>query len=339
MRYIRQNLIMVFFVLLVGPGCALFGGNQADQEKTRAKIEAAQKHVETIRSLEVADSYPEKYEKAKSLLKEAQKAQDSFWGRKNAYAAASECITLCQQILRDFYLNNVAKLAQKMKAELKETAGQDPENPLLEYESELDQVIEKAEQMKTQTELVSLEKVIQDLEGVLEITYSIRTSLSKTLESDVSFGKGKYDLSSQGKKTLDEFLKNVIGDRRECARDYPNKLVVTKVKVVGYTDKLDFESGTPLVKTLIEKAKTDIPDKDPRRREALNLCLSRLRADTIGQYIRGYISENQQKDPDMKVETEILGRGEAIPAGITPPYPTADPRRRICKLYIYTTIR
>lgn len=339
MRYIRQNLMIVLVVLLVGPGCALLGTNQPDPEKTRAKIQAAQKHVDTIRSLEVAESYPEKYEKAKALLKEARESQDSFWGRKDAYTAASECITLCQQILRDFYLNNVAKLAKKMKAELKETAGQDPENPLLEYESELDQVIDKAEQMKTQTELVSLEKVIQDLEGVLEITYSIRTSLSKTLESDVSFGKGKYALSSQGKETLDAFLKNVIQDRAECARDYPNKLVVTKVKVVGYTDKLNFEPGTPLVKTLIEKAKTEIPDKGPRRREALNLCLSRLRADTIGQYIRGYIGKKEQKEPDMKVETEILGRGEAIPAGITPPYPTADPRRRICKLYIYTTIR
>jgi hypothetical protein len=107
------------------------------------------------------------------------------------------------------------------------------------------------------------------------------------------------------------------------------------VKVVGYTDALNFGRGTPLVARLTEGVESETPEADPARRRFLNQRLSRFRAEAASRALAEALEEMEMGP----ISVEAVGRGEEIPSGVSPPHPPADPRRRICRIFVHAVSR
>lgn len=337
-RMLRSYPVSLLIIAVFVSGCSLFIRNTMTVEETKKQIDEALEHFEEAKSLEIEESYSEEFAKAEAELTKAKELLESN-RRDDAYSAAKESLDTSRRIMRKFYLDTVSKLAKKAKEELEKKARGDTDNPLAEeYTPKLDKMLEDVEAIQSDEKIISLNKVIDDLKEVLQITYSIQTSTSKTLESDVSFNKGEYELSEEGKGILQKLVERLTDEADAYIEEHPNKTLVTKIKVVGYTDQLDFARGTELVRELKAGMEKEFPPHKTDQRQFLNQRLSEFRAKTIVKYIEEFISMPEKKAADFQIETEAVGRGEKMPANLPSPYPTSDFRRRICKIYTYTTV-
>ncbi|MDM8550595.1 OmpA family protein [Desulfobacterales bacterium HSG2] len=334
---LRSYSISLFIIAVIVSGCSLFVRNKMTPEEVKKQIDEAMEHFEEVKSLGIEEAYSEEFAKAEAKLARAKELFESN-RRDYAYSEAKESLEISRRIIRKFYLDTVSKLARKAREELERKAGGDADNPLTGYVSKLDKVLEDAEAVRSDLKVVSLNKVIDDLKEVLQITHSIETSTAKTLESDVSFDKGKYELSEDGKEVLQKLVERIMAEADTYIRDHPDKNLITKIKVVGYTDRLDFARGTDLVRELREGSENEFPQRKSEQRQFLNQRLSELRARTIVKYIEEFISISEKKESGFQIDTEAVGRGEKMPANLPPPYPNTDFRRRICKIYTYTTV-
>ncbi len=336
MRSVLRLCTVLFFIIpAFMPGCSIFLGNLTSEEVEK-QIGEAQEHFEVVKSLGIEELYRDDFAKAEAAFAKAENLRK--WRRDKAYAAAKESLEASKRILRKFYLETVSDLAKKAKEELKKKTGEDEDNPLTEYVPKLDEVIDRAESMEKDPQIVSLNKVLDDLKEVLNITYSIQTSTAETLESDVSFDKGQYELSDQGKRVIKVIVEKIMSEKKAYLNDNPGKTIQIKIKVVGYTDQLNFTKGGKLEVELLKKGKDQFPRVRAEQRRFLNQRLSEFRAKTITRAIEQFISKSETGTSGFKIDTEAVGRGEKMPANLPPPYPTTDSRRRICKIYTYTTI-
>ena len=327
--------VLFFIIPAFMPGCSIFLGNLTSEEVEK-QIKEAREHFEVVKSLEVEESYRDDFAKAETAFAKAENFRK--WNRPKAYAAAKESLEASKRILRKFYLETVSDLAKKARQELKKKIGEDDDNPLTDYVPKLDKVIAHAESVEKYPQIVSLNKVLDDLKEILSITYSIQTSMAETLESDVSFGKGKYELSDGGKQVIKEIVERIISEKKVYLNDNPGKTIRTKIKVVGYTDQLNFARGGKLERELLKKEEEPFPRDRTEQRRFLNQRLSEFRTKTIIRTIEKLISKSETETSRFKIDTDAVGRGEKMPANLPPPYPTTDSRRRICKIYTYTTI-
>lgn len=330
------KFLMIPIMLMFLSGCSVFFMNRPTQEAVQEKIQEARKHIEVVNTLEIEESYQDDIETAETLIENAEK--HIKWRRTTAYEEAEKSLEISGRILREFYLNTVAELAKKAKEELARKTKGDEDDPLTDYIPKLDEVMDQAREVKEDRQVVSLDMVIDDLKEILQVNFSIQTSLTKTLESDVSFDKGSYELSEEGNQALEKMIGSIIADREKYLGENPDKLVVMKIKVVGYTDRLHFIEGSDLMKELLKGIEDQAPQDQPARREFLNQRLSELRAEKIAGYIEKFVSETYKEDTRFRIDTKSVGRGESIPANVPPPYPVMDSRRRICKIYTYTVI-
>lgn len=204
---------------------------------------------------------------------------------------------------------------------------------------ELDATLDYAEQIQHDSKTIEDVRAIDHLSEATEMTEDIKGNILLTLNSDFSFSLGKYELSGEGKAELDRLIEKIIQTKEEYLLQYPDKNVTIKIKVISYTDEASFRKGTALVEELIEGFEQNAPQDGIERRKFLNQHLSILRAKTIGEYVQQRILEAEERDSDVSIEQEIIGKGEEIPPGINPPYPARDPRRRICKIYSYVIAR
>ncbi len=332
---IRAYGLSFLMIILFISGCSLFFQKHT-KEVVQNRISEAEEHFQVVKSLDMEELDGEAFETAKSSLATA-KEHLKIRRRDQAFEFATQSLETSKQILRKFYLNTVVELARKAKKELAAKVGEDPDDPLTDYVPKLDGVLDRAAELEADQQVISLDKVLEDLKEVLKVTCSIQTSTAETLESDVSFDRGSYDLADRGKQALETAFEKVMAEKEAYVVSNPDKTVILKVKVVGYTDLLNFNAKSPLVAEL-SKDVSDIPPRDPERRKFLNQRLSELRAKTITQYIRESILKEELENPSLDIQIETVGRGEKIPANTHPPYPTSDPRRRICKIYTYTTV-
>ncbi len=336
-RRFFQMVCLILFLAL-GSGCAGLFGSRVSEEEARARVNEAQKHHQVIKRLNIEETFGKEIERSGAALERAVALLGSG-DRPEAVEAAEESLGITEKILESYYLNHIAELAQNLKQELKQKMERDPETPLSTHLSSVDEIIEEAQGVQQDDRIVSLSKVVADLEKIMQVTQSLRTHLSQTLQSDISFAQGKYGLSEKGKEPIDRFIGKVLADKRTYLQLFPDKTVVTKIKVVGYTDALNFGPNSALVPELIRGMEADVPDGDPPRRQFLNQRLSRFRADTIADYIRQILAPAEAESERYEADIQAIGRGENLPAGIQAPYPVMDDRRRISRIYVYTTTR
>lgn len=260
-----------------------------------------------------------------------------------SYESSSTSLEISQMIMIDIYKKRIGPLALKLKQRINTI--KDEDNPLKSPEimEKLNNIIEHSKKIpdkpvyikgeplneqKVDKIMLLANAVIKDFTDVAKIKKMADTVEIKTLESDVSFEIGEYQLSKKGKKALDSFIGKII-------RNIKDKTAIIRIKAIGYTDKVGFNESKSLFKKLVKGYEDKIPTKQPERRKFLNKRLSKLRSQVIGNYVRSRILQFERRGQEIKVETETIGRGEQHPFNLPPPYPKLDPRRRICKIYIH----
>ena len=323
----------LFLLVIFLAGCAPQGPGIYETEE---KVKEAREHVETVERMK--EEYYDDYLLAEQELAAA---ENNLEKKKipQAYSSAVKSIETSKRILKQFYLNTVTTLVEKAKSEIEETTEKDPDNPLKDFLPELDAMLDYAEEIQENPAQVDLVRIVDYLGQATQITENVKANTTLTLDSDISFEKGQYELSEKGKKALQELIQKVIITKENYLRQFPDKTVTIKVTSIGYTDEVGFREGTTLVKTLIEGFDQLVPQDNNERRKFLNQRLSTFRAETIGEYFRQRILESEETNSQVYIEQDIVGKGEEIPTDVSPPYPRSDPRRRICKVYSYVIAR
>lgn len=325
--------------LLLLSGCGLLRKEEPQPpvplETLQETLAWARENVESIEQLPEHNTYQDDFRKARESLALAESSfQEQSYER--AYFSALESLDASQRILRQFYQETVVSSAQEAKTRIEAITDEDPESPLQEFLPALTEILDYSEAIGDGQNEVDIVKVLADLETVTEIGQNTQKTVKRTLESDVSFESGKYELLEAGKQILTQHCQDVMAGKREFQQEYPDRRIVIKVHVTGYTDEVNFRKGTNLFKQLTQGVEDKLPGTQPELRKFLNQRLAELRADTIGEFIVQYIL---QEDPETVIEQKSVGFGENVPAGVEPPYPLVDPRRRICKIYTYILVR
>jgi len=327
-NFFKSSAVPVFVLTAIVSGCAFF--SDFSKQDVQDQIDIAKEYFEAAVRLEADKEQSEDFQKAGNSLKEAG-FHFSMGRRKAAVASATESIRASRKILGGFYIETIARLAEKTRAELEKKSGGDPDNPMTAYIPRVEGVVEYAQKISVEPHTVELGKVLADLDEVLQIVQIVRSNQSETLSSDISFQAGEYTLAEQGGEIIDKMFTNILENVRQT---YPDKTVTLNIRVVGYTDQLNFGPGTELVKNLVKGAEAQVPEKDPELRKFLNQRLSQLRAESIGKYVADLIGK---KAWDGKMRLDTMGRGEQIPVHVAAPYPVSDARRRICKIHVHIT--
>ncbi|GBC61886.1 hypothetical protein DENIS_2848 [Desulfonema ishimotonii] len=310
-------------------GCALVSENKMAMSQALDAVEEAGGYMNTLQNLNARTADRDAFERAAQRLSDARTAVTAR-DFSAARAAAGESIAVSRALLTGYYHGTVAELARRARRELERKNRQDPEDPVSNHIPTLDGMAAYAETLEEDPQIVAISRVLQDLNQVLNISDGLRTGWQKILRTDTAFDVGQYDLSHAGLQAIGELAGEVAEKIRQA---YPKRPVTLTVRVVGYTDQLNFGHGTRLVERLTQGETDEIPAADPDRRRFLNYRLSRFRAEAIRTYLEALIREQTGEMP-VTLETEAVGRGEEMPAGLSPPYPVSDPRRRICKIYL-----
>lgn len=301
----------------------------------QANIQRARESVEAVEQLQVQNTYQDRFQKAQEQLHTAERAFQEH-AYQQAHQSALESFDASQQILQQFYQHTIAPVVQEAKTKIETISQEDPGNPLEEFLPALEEMLNYSAKLEKSQDVIDVLKVLDDFERVTEIQHNTQKTMKQTLESDVSFASGSYVLSEQGQQILRMYCQSIMTAQREFQQFYPNRQVLIKVHVVGYTDQLDFRKGTNLLKQLQDKLGEKVPQQQSDLRKALNQCLAELRAATISTFI---VEQVFQADSHASIEQQRLGMGEDLPANLAPPYPLSDPRRRMCKIYTYILVR
>lgn len=229
---------------------------------------------------------------------------------------------------------------QTINAESKKANEQFEQRPaedvsqLKETLPKLDKMAKDAEKIKSNAQIAALSRVVDDLKQVVGIVYSDQKGLYKIFESDVFFDKGKYELSDRRKVFLKQFGEELISTTKGYMNQYPGRPITVAVRTIGYADELGFRKGTNLIKELVEGVEHKFPQREYNQKEFLNQRLSEFRSKTINKYFKELFLQTAQGNSLVHIYQQIVGRGENLPPEISPPYPTRDPRRRTCKIYV-----
>lgn len=214
----------------------------------------------------------------------------------------------------------------------------DPTSPLKWLADDLRKIREYVKSVEAGETLYDESKMKALSDSVRSIRINIENPVEKILETDVSFGLGKYlisDLSEKGKKALQDFTVEVIGSLVEKQRRaFPGRMPVIIVKTVGYADATP--PGPRLASELRKGIRGGIPSDPVEARKILNTELSRRRAKTIGEYVKMQLHSRLDESRIKIDEPVIYGLGEMTPypeKSIAPAYRTKDKRRRICKIH------
>jgi outer membrane protein OmpA-like peptidoglycan-associated protein len=331
---IRHDAIVVITLVGLVTGCTAGVSPQVQQVVNEARA-----HFQVVESLEADESFPDDYREARQKLSEAEGYLHSEFSKDKALTPAKQSLSASQRILQNFYRNTITPLARKAKTEIEKITEADPDNPLQDFLPKINDLLDYSEAIEDGTEILALNRVIRDLEDVINIKHNADTNVNATLASDVSFDTGKYALSARGKQLLRDFFSGIIAQQRDYLDHYADQTITMRIKVVGYTDQQGFRKGTALWQALLEGVEEQFPTEPIQQRRFLNQRLSHFRANTISGYIRNLI---EAQETDVFIEQNIIGRGEDVPPGITVSYPpedsVADGTRRICKIYSYVLV-
>ncbi|OQX27781.1 MAG: hypothetical protein BWK80_03660 [Desulfobacteraceae bacterium IS3] len=335
-REIQVCTLFLAAVLIAGiSGCA----TQKELLMAKEKVAEAEKNFETVESLNVKSTYPDNFTAAQMNLLEAKKYLEQNWLVKKAIPAAEKSLSESRTILKKYHGDVIAGKAKELKKTIEQKVGEDKDSPLKDYLSELDNVLDYAEKLETGKEIASIDNVLASLDVVIKTQDRILSYTSDKLESDVSFDIGSYELSDKGMRNLEEnVIRKILADKESYKEQHPDSIITLRITVVGYTDRVGFKNLS-LIEELTAGVENARAEKRPsksqaeERRQFLNRRLSEFRAKAISEYIKQRILAGETRDSHIKVEQEIIGKGEDAPPGIPPSGSVNDPQRRICKIY------
>lgn len=332
-----MTVFCLFFFL--ASGCSMQFGQGPDPEIVKGRIQQTQNKLETIKRLYAENTFPRDLRDALELFDQT-KTMYANGNIKEAENNLQKVTSKIERIQWDYYCNTIARMAKEAKEALVAVKKKDADHPLVERIPELDRVIEDASSYQKEPEhLVSLEKVLDDLDEVMEILANINTSLTRIVESDIYFDKGMYILSSSGRDKLFQFVDDTAETLSAFLHIHRQEKPVIRVRVIGHTDELDFSEDSGVLEELTQGVEYHLPEEEMERKRFLNKRLSLFRAKHIAGAIEEYLKKVFSGTPDVQIQAEAVGRGEEIPANLSPPFPISDPRRRICKIYIYASMK
>ena len=341
MKHNLQKLGMVVCVLCIAgmlTGCAP-QVTDITPAMTKEYVQEAQQDLETAESLEAHKAYPDEFQQAKAAYATAVENLTAEQLRP-AYEAARQSIRTSRQIFRKIYLEDVARLAKRAKTEIEPSKANDRDNPLDEFLPKLDEMLDLGQALQDNPQMaVGRTALVHDINHATQISYIVRTLDKYTLESNISFESGQYTLSDQGEELVQRIAEQTLATITSSPQLHAGQGVTIKIKVVAYTDQVPFRENTQLFQTLIEGVEDQLPQDAIERRKFLNQRLATLRAQSISDYFKQLIEAASQGLPRIYFEEDIIGRGEEIPPDVDPPYDRDDPRRRICNIYSYVTVK
>ncbi len=305
--------------------------------ETEEKVEEAKDHVEMAERVDVKENSYNDFVVAQTELGDAENKLQR--GKlEDAYSSARRSIQASKRVIKQFYLDTFAKAVETLKTEIEVVVEKDPENPVKDFLPQLDEMLDYADQIQSGQQEVTLEKVRGYTEQAAHIVGSKRGLIDEKLESDVSFGLGRYNLSEQGKAAVLRIVRKIMTNTEKSLNQFPDKTVTIKIKVVGYTDHTGFKEGTRLIKELVKGFEDLVPQSGIERRRFLNQRLSEFRAKTIGNYFRDLILQATRNDSRIFIEQDTIGHGEK-PLPDVPSSQVSDHLRRICRIYSYVNIQ
>lgn len=284
------------------------------------KVEEAQRYLDTLRRVsgEIGikrAAYPSEFNQAEETLSNA-RFHLKEGNRRQADSDAEKAVELSQKALSRLIGGTIKQEAAGLKDEIRKK-GEDTSLKILLLK--LDKIMDYANAVETGMKIM-FDEGINMCQQYAQVKETVRKNIVRRVEaSDVSFGVGKYKITDlKGKQALNRIVGDVMTVKNDFVRQFPGKIMIS-VKTTGYTDTQPFNEE---VGSLQEKCGSK---KDSR--QALNQCLSRLRAETIGQYISDEILKH---DAEIGIKKEAVGKGEEMPPGVMPSSSNNDPRRRIC---------
>lgn len=312
----RGTVILIF---LLG-GCAM---DAAVRDAAADRTAQAAFYLETIRTLQMP---PATIAEAESRLEGAREAMAH-----GDYITADEMgrrsLEASERAIKTYYLKTVGGLAERARDRLARQYREDADRPVEAPLKKMEKIVGNASAVANDRQLIALGQVLDDLSRVLDTSDTIQWQWETVFQTDRIFTSGD-ELTARGREEVRAFLDQVAGELETVTEPERRRLVI---RVVGYTDLLNFGEGTPLVKHLVRGAALAPPSDEPARRQFLNHLLSVFRGEAIARQVNAFFERNP---PEMAFDIEVIGKGERLPPGVSPPYPVSDPRRRICKLYL-----
>lgn len=114
-------------------------------------------------------------------------------------------------------------------------------------------------------------------------------------------------------------------------KKHPGKELIATIITRGYADETPVGKNSPMYPKLKEMSGSENPS-----RQAMNKALSYLRAEEMGNLIRGMLVKRKMADMDLQriqVTLMVEGRGEEYPNPEIKNYKPNDERRRIVAFY------
>ena len=330
---------VILLLILMLAGCSLVSKEPSLlQQEIQNTLKQARDNLNAVERVQAQELYPYDYQEAHNGLIEAENALKEN-RHDQAYLAALRSVAASQRIFRQLYRDVIIPSAREAQTKMGAATDDNPNSALLEFLAILNDILDYSDKIESGQRIIDPTQIVKDYNTVKQLGQDAQTTTGKILTTETVFEPGKYDLSDEGKNILKEFCGNLIANKHTYITLYPNKPVIIHLKVVGYADQMDFRGGTNLIEELMKDASHPRPGSPAARRQFLNQRLSELRARTTAEYLKQFITQTDLENPQAQVEEELLGLGEDIPPGVSPPYPLSDPRRRICKIHAYVTGR
>jgi outer membrane protein OmpA-like peptidoglycan-associated protein len=157
-------------------------------------------------------------------------------------------------------------------------------------------------------------------------------------ETSAFFPPGNYKIPDNMKEETMKSFEPIIDKILMYAEKYPGKQIKATIIVKGFSDEQSISKSSELYKKLIQDFKADaieLPSNDLELQEKINLYLSQLRANEVGDFI--YIIAQRKKAQNSKfnnIKIDVLkeGHGYELPNKKLN-YNKVDPRRRIVTFY------
>lgn len=128
------------------------------------------------------------------------------------------------------------------------------------------------------------------------------------------------DLSAAGQQALQQMAELLLLKKTEFAGQMPGLEVNATVTITCYSRQPTFHRDSALFAALDAK-QIQLPINELERRQALNLHLSALRAETLSAVLRELLTPHDRADPFLKIRYRPEGQGETLP-----PHSETSPR-------------
>lgn len=336
----RHKLLLLLIIALAG--CARPAVEQPQPQPPipidvlADKLTWARENIATLEQLPLPPTASGTFLSAKKNLALAEQAfAEELYDE--AYWSVLDSLAQSQELVRQFYDQALVPQIQETATRIEAITVDDPNSPLQKFLPALTGILEYSKSVLAGDSEIDLAKLRADSERVAEITEHARRTVQRTLESDLSFQTGQYRLSESGKRALDAYCREIFQMARELSAAYPERDLVIRINIAGYTDQVGFKEDSQLLEQLTAGVDpAAIPTGPTAFRQFLNRRLSEFRVEQVMRFLRECF---RRELPEPPLELHGVGLGEDLPPRVVPSGQLSDPRRRVCKMAAYVLLQ